>query len=314
MNKYLQKLKSGNLIETFIDYALGAVKYSDDPTIMDRYRFIISHKRKLQYYKKIKKTVLPKALERVKQMNLQQEPGEKIVWFCWFQGMENAPEVVKRCYESQQKYFCGDNDWQMKVVTDENIPKLIETPQHILDKYKKGIISRAHYSDILRLELLVRYGGCWSDSTIFCTGNGFWNYLQNVNVFLFNNWTYHTDDVKQNENYFIKANKNNPMMLLMREMLYEYWRQYDYPMHYFFWQVMFTLVAEQYPELYKKIPVVNKVNADQVTKILFEPYDEMLWNIEKYQSDIHKLSWKYPEELVTQKGTLYEYLIRQGRE
>lgn len=314
MNKYLQKLKSGNLLETAIDYALGAVKYSDDPIIMDRYRFVISHKRKLQYYKKIKKTVLPKALERVKQINVQPEPGEKTIWFCWFQGMENAPEVVKRCYESQQKYFCGDGDWKIKVVTDENIPQLVELPEHILDKYKKGIISRAHYSDILRLELLIRHGGCWSDSTILCTGDGFWKCLQDVDVFLFNNWTYHSDDIKQNENYFIKSNKYNPMMILMREMLYEYWTQYDYAMHYFFWQIMFTLVAEQYTELYKKIPVVNKASADQLMKILFEPYNEVLWEIEKYQADIHKMSWKYDPELVAKEGTLYNYIICQGKE
>ena len=24
------------------------------------------------------------------------------VWFCWFQGIENAPELVKKCYKSMQ--------------------------------------------------------------------------------------------------------------------------------------------------------------------------------------------------------------------
>ena len=37
------------------------------------------------------------------------------------------------------------------------------------EKKKKGIISRTHYSDLLRLEILGNYGGIWLDSTFFCT-------------------------------------------------------------------------------------------------------------------------------------------------
>lgn len=29
--------------------------------------------------------------------------GDKYIWICWFQGMENAPELVKRCYASVKR-------------------------------------------------------------------------------------------------------------------------------------------------------------------------------------------------------------------
>ena len=29
--------------------------------------------------------------------------GDKYIWICWFQGMENAPELVKRCYVSVKR-------------------------------------------------------------------------------------------------------------------------------------------------------------------------------------------------------------------
>ena len=29
----------------------------------------------------------------------------KIIWFCWLQGIENAPEVVKACYRSLQRHL-----------------------------------------------------------------------------------------------------------------------------------------------------------------------------------------------------------------
>lgn len=314
MNKYLQKLKSGNLIETIIDYILGTVKYSGDSTIMERYRLVISHKRKLQYYKKIKKTVLPKAFERVGQMNLQQEPGEKIVWFCWFQGMENAPEVVKRCYESQKKYLCKNGEWKIIVVTEDNYSDYVQLPAHIVDKVKKGIITKTHLSDILRTALLCEHGGLWIDSTVLCTGDSLWNYIKDMDLFLLSNWRYHNTNIIRNESFFIRAKMNHPILVLLREILYEYWKQYDYLMHYFTWHICFTIASELYPSEINGVPQVNKVLADQIGFILFEKYNETRWKIEKMQSDIHKLSWKYDADLVLQEGTLYDYLVRRGRE
>ena len=38
-----------------------------------------------------------------------------------------------------------------------------------MDKYKKGIFTRTHFSDILRLELLTKYGGTWIDASVLIT-------------------------------------------------------------------------------------------------------------------------------------------------
>lgn len=40
------------------------------------------------------------------------------IWFCWLQGMENAPELVKVCYESLCKNI---NDREIVVLTNENL-------------------------------------------------------------------------------------------------------------------------------------------------------------------------------------------------
>lgn len=64
---------------------------------------------------------------------------EPVIWWCWLQGLESAPPIVKACY--------------------------------ILDKWKAGIISNTHFSDILCLELLTSRGGIWVDATVFVTGN-----------------------------------------------------------------------------------------------------------------------------------------------
>ena len=42
-------------------------------------------------------------------------------------------------------------------------------PEWLLEKKDKGIITKTHMSDLLRLKLLGQYGGIWLDSTFYCT-------------------------------------------------------------------------------------------------------------------------------------------------
>jgi len=46
----------------------------------------------------------------------------------------------------------------------------VELPGYIVEKWEKGRIPAAMFSDLLRVELLIKYGGTWIDSTVFCTG------------------------------------------------------------------------------------------------------------------------------------------------
>ena len=87
------------------------------------------------------------------------------VWVCWWQGIDNAPAIVKKCVESIQKNV---HNHKVTIITEDNYKNYVEFPDWIEEKKKKGIISRTHYSDLLRLELLAKYGGIWLDSTFFC--------------------------------------------------------------------------------------------------------------------------------------------------
>ncbi|MBB6128999.1 capsular polysaccharide synthesis protein [Mucilaginibacter lappiensis] len=82
----------------------------------------------------------------------------KIIWFLWLQGMENAPFVVSKCYQSWVKH---NPDWQI-VFLDETSVK-----SYFSAEYKQ--ITKQAFSDILRINLLAQYGGVWVDATCFCT-------------------------------------------------------------------------------------------------------------------------------------------------
>ena len=88
------------------------------------------------------------------------------VWVCWFQGMDQAPELVKKCFESLQRNL---TDREIILITSDNMCNYVQFPDFILDKWKNGKITHTHMTDLLRLELLIKYGGMWVDSTVFCT-------------------------------------------------------------------------------------------------------------------------------------------------
>ena len=87
----------------------------------------------------------------------------KIIWFLWFQGIENAPYLVKKCLSSWKKHNPG---WEIRFLDDTNVKQYIDI-EHIIQKNHRHV-SKQVLSDLIRINLLKEYGGVWVDSTCFC--------------------------------------------------------------------------------------------------------------------------------------------------
>lgn len=85
------------------------------------------------------------------------------IWIYWEQGFENAPEIVKSCKKSWEKY-AGSN----LIALDKNNLEYY-LPKNATDPLFDHHVHIQIRSDIIRLKLLLRYGGIWVDSTVFCT-------------------------------------------------------------------------------------------------------------------------------------------------
>ena len=97
--------------------------------------------------------------------NVEHKDSNK-VWICWLQGIENAPNLVKYCYKSIKENLA---DRDIVLITSQNMQKYVQFPDFIMEKWKLGQITNTHITDLLRLELLIRYGGMWVDATVLCT-------------------------------------------------------------------------------------------------------------------------------------------------
>jgi hypothetical protein len=87
----------------------------------------------------------------------------KIIWTCWFQGRNEAPELVQKCLQSWEERNRG---WDLRCLDAETISRYVDLDAHV--DLTRQVITAASLSDILRLLLLHEYGGVWVDATTFC--------------------------------------------------------------------------------------------------------------------------------------------------
>ena len=138
-----QYWKGGSLFTAMIQFvALGKSR-----TALEILRLSTQLKTKQKLQKKYKKHLL--RFDEKYDSNLEHKKSDK-VWVCWFQGMENAPDVVKKCYESLKENLIGK---EIILITSENMCEYVNMPEYIIDKWKNGQITNTHMTDLLRLEL-----------------------------------------------------------------------------------------------------------------------------------------------------------------
>jgi hypothetical protein len=140
----------------------------------------------------------------------------RIIWFLWYQGLADAPPVVKKCFASWKKH---NPDWEVIFLDQENIKDYItlSLPPETLSE-----LSVNHQSDITRIELLAKYGGVWADATSLCRrplDEWLNEYIQS-GFFAF---VYKTRGYGWILSWFLAAEKNHPIVVKMNNMLTSFW-------------------------------------------------------------------------------------------
>lgn len=236
------------------------------------------------------------------------KPGRKndVVWFGWLQGIENAPEMVKVCYWSQKKYI---KDKTFIEISYENYKKYVTLPDFIIEKYEKKIIPAAHFSDLLRLELLITHGGTWIDSTVLCTGADYPKQIMDSELFFYQYFRKGAVQSNGISNWFISAYSNNKLLMILRDMLYQYWQDYDCVLEYFVFHLFFRMITELYPEDVAAMPKQNSYPAIALEYKLKENYDAEWMDKVKTVSCFHKLNYRATKGMIRNSNSFYNHIL-----
>ncbi|MBO5623889.1 MAG: hypothetical protein J5959_19920, partial [Butyrivibrio sp.] len=102
--KLLNRIKDHMLLGTIYDQLIMKFKYNDEKTHF-LYSVMVGQKHRMIFYRRFKKKYLEKCTIHRPWEKLAKKNNSKTVWVMWLQGIENAPEIVKKCIESQKKYL-----------------------------------------------------------------------------------------------------------------------------------------------------------------------------------------------------------------
>ena len=251
------------------------------------------------YYKAVKEDIHVPASDT--------EKHDKCIWTAWFQGEENAPEVIQLTLASIRK---NANKHNVIVLTDENINTYIDIPVLIQKKYINGTIGKAAYADIIRLMILAQYGGIWVDATILMN-SPFDEASYDMPFF-----SVGVDDINSQ---FVSANRwiagiigsnnNSKYSYVLSKMFNSYWIDHDEYIDYFIIDYMITLLYNHDEEFRAIVDTFSKMifHTNELRKVMDKPYSEACMNDLLREGQLYSLTYRQKYYKKTSQGEKTNY-------
>lgn len=305
--KLRHKLQDGLLLEAVYDNLMKKTRFNT-PVLSDTYNVFVGQKHRMLYYKKLKKTYLPACVQHREWEGGPKRANPDTVWFCWLQGLENAPPLVRRCHGSLVRHLGHKT---IRVVDERNLHTYVTLPEDIRRKWEAGIIPPAQYTDLIRLQLLIEHGGYWVDATVFVTDAALFDKIDDLPLFMYSFYCFgFNPEIMQLNNWFILSAAGNDILCLTQKLLYAYWARENRLVNYFLFQIMMTIALEYYEDAYRQMPIVSQVDAHILASYIFDPFDSRKYELLKLSTGIHKLSTRFDPGQMHRKGTFYDHLVQ----
>lgn len=245
---------------------------------------------------------------------------ELIIWYFWWQGFDNLPEIPKTCYNSLIKN-CPK---KVKVVfiDKNNYLDYADIPDEIIKKLEEKKFTLTHFSDLLRQALLCQHGGFWIDSTVFCPNKldydkiakkEFWSIKLPNNMISKKSYGQNISQGKY-AGFILKNTQKSVLMDFVKECNFSYWKKHDYLIEYFIQILLIKVAYKNIPSAKEEIDSYEESNYNlyELDKKLNMIYDEKVYNDLISNTDFFKLSWKkkYIKEIDGNK-TIFGHILEE---
>ena len=285
---YKNIYKLNKLIKSF---GVKIALYSVGESLFSKFRINkyrqVCHKKKYELVKKYIRNNYADIISKYKGKNIGENIGEKYkIWFFWWQGMDEAPKVVKICYKQLIKVNAGKR--KVIVLDSRNYSKYTNIPEYVIEKVKKGEITLTHFSDILRMNILKYQGGLWLDATIYLQG------LPNISTYKFytvRHGLYSSWHVCKGlwSGFFMAAGKGNSFISFCNDIFLRYWQENDTLIAYL---LIDAVMAVGYEDIIEFQNLINKVPSNNSTIFDLANMLNEVYQNQKINYEISKLSYK----------------------
>ena len=271
-----------------------------------KYNNVISNKVKSIY---IDKAYTNEKIE-VQEDNIKKYKDK--VWVLWWQGMENAPELIKICMSNKKKYI---KDREIIILTKDNLKKYVQLPEYLLEKFKCGGGSIQHLSDIIRIYLIYYYGGVWMDATIFM------NKDLDSEIFDYDFYTIKRKKLDERfiseyrwTSFFLVSKPQNILFKYLLNMQYAYWKRYNIVIDYLLLDYFIDYLYNNHTEIKNMIDSVpiNNIHVDDLLPIRNDIYEKNKLKKIQESTYLYKLNWKESIDY-NKKYTVYRCFIEKDK-
>lgn len=256
----------------------------------------------------------------------------KKIFIYWDSGFVNAPEVVRGCLESWKN---KNSTWEIVELSDSNVNAYVDISAEIPGIDTKQI-TKTSYSDVLRIFLLEKYGGCWCDATTFCNiPLDEWLYKSVQGDFFA--FKYANMSRMLGSFFLYSGKKNNEVVCRWKQRVVAYinkckhaigsnqsvctlerWKNRILHDHYFWFHYLFRdayLQDAVFRKIWDSVPLVTPIHDIHY----FQYWDRMLSTfsqevkeyVRRKEVPVFKLTYKYNNDLYSPSCNLY-YLLHDS--
>lgn len=244
---------------------------------------------------------LPDLQKRVA-ANTSMQTGEPNVFTYWDSGFEQSPIVVKACIrEMISKHKPG----KVSVIDAKNWRYFVDLPEHVLQKVPTN---KAHFSDILRVALLAKYGGIWADATCM-PAKDIGSIFNDITKSGFFSYNYSTARIS---NWFLCTSGDNYIAKIMFEAMCDYWKDYDFALHYYFFHHIFEILYyldDRFRTIWDQSTKSSSNEPHAIQKMMLTRFDEPSFKKAYSSSAVHKLTYKFDDGQMN-SATVLAHVVR----
>ena len=242
----------------------------------------------------------------------QPAPGDyckERIFSIWLQGEQSAPDIVKACWRSIR----ANSSRELVVLDSGSLGDWIELPPHVTDKWRRGLIKPAHFTDICRVALLYRYGGYWMDATDFLPAE-LPEWIDDRDFFVYMSGERLRGWYAYIQNCFIRARRGNYLLALWLNAMLVYWSHEDSAIDYFVHQLLFMKAVESDPRAAELFAAMPKIVQDPTHELWFgnasKPFDPELFRSLTAAAAFQKTEYRSSDAVSPRPGSFADAMMK----
>lgn len=92
-------------------------------------------------------------------------PENAPIWMLWWDG--EMPDIIKLCHRSRLRHAGAH---PVILLGKDNVRDYVSFPDCVWEQFENGTLRIQHLADMIRVQLIRKYGGLWLDASIYCAG------------------------------------------------------------------------------------------------------------------------------------------------